>query len=924
MPTPPSPSIRRGTPSSPATPSDGRRPSQSPSPPRSAHRDSAGAFLHSPPSQPPESVAESVQRANPSDPEGQFSPDFSSLRSAPNAAASPQLSHSSMDGVVVYSRRASEHMRKVPEVHQSNSSHSSHAHALHLESKATTTLARLTQRKSSTHVASADHPKVAVYPDIHHPLAPEAHHDHLMAAVDPVLASRAEEQHKELRPHDESFLASLTFGGLQRWLVRLQSASDRHTERLDGLQAAHEALEQKFRALHREALTERMDSLQKSLEENIERVDKQRAAVSDRVELLSDRLEAALQNLDAFNQDASVKLNEIEKRIEVKLTDVLRSSLENRWTLTQEEITASRTTQDERIAAVEAKMELLTQRESLERMVTMQETFSQRRVDQLEARCVEMAHSTRKLARQVREVGFAFGSRKRRSMLGVVLKSGPVVTSAAFECWLIFTKAAAEVRQTGVFGQHVQDVKEDAITKAIRDDVTASCVDFEKLRLGLRISAHSRFAAAFGAGKSSRNLKSSHAVHAAIAKSLKIIPMNREQAASSIDEQTPLDVCAAAQTEAFGEELGEDSFLVPAASPSSDLMGESSAEASGLRAAEEGDGGLLGQLTDWVHGMETEMDGLRAQVEAMRAEMLGLAGYQGDPHPAARNLVEGVMQQTAHNTAEIKRLEGSMQHMHHGSRAAELAVARALKLLHEQACWLTLGVISKPGREELERSLNRAMNSSLDSESRLRIVNSTLDALAAEVRSRASLDRVAELEAALNARNSKTSALQGRKELSASKYPSQPYCVACHQLLPLEDPPLSPQDMGPMPLESKLDIPVRRSATINQPPSPHRHKPIAGAFRPRPASADLGYNNSFAHARSRSSACFRKDFSVMHPAQEYYGVEVLQQSPCRRKCSERRGSSCASRHYGVPPENAQRREMAAYMQRLAQQEEMNN
>ncbi|KAL3916583.1 MAG: hypothetical protein SGPRY_006754, partial [Prymnesium sp.] len=139
-------------------------------------------------------------------------------------------------------------------------------------------------------------------------------------------------------------------------------------------------------------------------------------------------------------------------------------------------------------------------------------------------------------------------------------------------------------------------------------------------------------------------------------------------------------------------------------------------------------------------------------VEAMRAEMLGLAAYKADPNPAAKELaikradsrvearfvggvvgvylcksssaqIEGVLHQTANNTAEIKRLEGSVQHISHGARAAE--------------------VISKPGREELEQALSRAKDSKLDAESKLRIVNSTLDALAAEVRSRASLDRVA-------------------------------------------------------------------------------------------------------------------------------------------------------------------------------------
>ena len=47
----------------------------------------------------------------------------------------------------------------------------------------------------------------------------------------------------------------------------------------------------------------------------------------------------------------------------------------------------------------------------------------------------------------MREVGLAFTGRKRSAMLGVMLRSTPVLSSTVFGCWLMYTKAARRVKQ---------------------------------------------------------------------------------------------------------------------------------------------------------------------------------------------------------------------------------------------------------------------------------------------------------------------------------------------------------------------------------------------------------------------------------------------------------------------------------------------
>lgn len=50
-----------------------------------------------------------------------------------------------------------------------------------------------------------------------------------------------------------------------------------------------------------------------------------------------------------------------------------------------------------------------------------------------------------RLDAQVRDVGIAFGGKKRRKTIGAISKSGIVISSVVFECWRTFTKAASEV-----------------------------------------------------------------------------------------------------------------------------------------------------------------------------------------------------------------------------------------------------------------------------------------------------------------------------------------------------------------------------------------------------------------------------------------------------------------------------------------------
>ena len=116
-----------------------------------------------------------------------------------------------------------------------------------------------------------------------------------------------------------SAIEELTFGGLQRLLKQLQATDGQHDERLAGLLAAHEILDKKLRAIVRENLSDRIESMQHTLVSSLERVHQDQAVTSLRVDNMGERLEASVHSLDAFNMEASAKLAEIESKIEHKV-----------------------------------------------------------------------------------------------------------------------------------------------------------------------------------------------------------------------------------------------------------------------------------------------------------------------------------------------------------------------------------------------------------------------------------------------------------------------------------------------------------------------------------------------------------------------------------------------------------------------------
>lgn len=229
------------------------------------------------------------------------------------------------------------------------------------------------------------------------------------------------------------------------------------------------------------------------------------------------------------------------------------------------------------------------------------------------------------------------------------------------------------------------------------------------------------------------------------------------------------------------------------------------------------------------------------------------------------------------------------------------------------------------------------------------------------MRSRASLDRVAQLEAALASRTHAASALQGRKG-SDGKFPHAPFCLACKQPLPEEFPEFKPHYAGPMPLESHRDgvpaqplppQPQRETSPKGQPQAQQpmqqqSMQPMVGAIRPRPASAGAG-RPSTRHARGASHnpnvflAAGPGHASSVGHGREELAYEAAGMAQYRRQLQEQAeaswyatsgagnhstggaqsgqgsptGSRCAKRHFGKAPENSQRRVVALHMQQLA-------
>ena len=251
----------------------------------------------------------------------------------------------------------------------------------------------------------------------------------------------------------------------------------------------------------------------------------------------------------------------------------------------------------------------------------------------------------------------------------------------------------------------------------------------------------------------------------------------------------------------------------------------------------------------------------------MREDMLAVATEVDDKASGAivashELLVRGALEQSAATRSEVVRLQGSVDEVSSGAAAVEAAIEQGLKLLQEQvstppcclpprrpaappltAFWrskrplATLApsleqVSAKASRQEVIDALMRAKDASVDSEERLSLVAQGLDAVTADVKTRAPRERVAELEFVLSQVRllQEPSAAQKRRLNASAMLPTN--CLACNQELPRADTPPPPH------LTSTSPVPSR-----SRPQS-------ASQSRSRPQSAGRGQGQGAAHTHS--------------------------------------------------------------------------
>ena len=130
----------------------------------------------------------------------------------------------------------------------------------------------------------------------------------------------------------------------------------------------------------------------------------------------------------------------------------------------------------------------------------------------------------------------------------------------------------------------------------------------------------------------------------------------------------------------------------------------------------------------------------------------------------------------------IARLDDQLATLTRETKAAESAIAQALKLLQAQ-------VMSKAARAELQHGLSRAVEAATDAQERSRAVASNLVAIASEVDSRAPLKALARLETSMQSQlAASASGASSGPILHAKRITAQPesalmptHCLSCQQ-----------------------------------------------------------------------------------------------------------------------------------------------
>ena len=159
-------------------------------------------------------------------------------------------------------------------------------------------------------------------------------------------------------------------------------------------------------------------------------------------------------------------------------------------------------------------------------------------------------------------------------------------------------------------------------------------------------------------------------------------------------------------------------------------------------------------------------------------------GLLSDDCPQDRSPQQPASQPLPGAGSEVDRLGAAMSALSRETKAAESAIAQALKLLQAQ-------VTSKATRTELQHGLSRAMDAAFDAQERSRAVASSLVSLANDVDARAPLQALARLEHMVHSQV--TGGVGGAPILSAKRittdhrdsHPQPSLCLSCKQPLPL-------------------------------------------------------------------------------------------------------------------------------------------
>ena len=240
----------------------------------------------------------------------------------------------------------------------------------------------------------------------------------------------------------------------------------------------------------------------------------------------------------------------------------------------------------------------------------------------------------------------------------------------------------------------------------------------------------------------------------------------------------------------------------------------------------------------------------------------------------------------------IARLDDQLATLTRETKAAESAIAQALKLLQAQ-------VMSKAARAELQHGLSRAVEAATDAQERSRAVASNLVAIASEVDSRAPLKALARLETSMQSQlAASASGASSGPILHAKRITAQPesalmptHCLSCQQPLPTYSHYSPPHETAYLP--AGLSLSPGRAASSGR-RTPTRGLGCGSPDSPPDAGVDLG-------AAAGAVTLTGKSFHTMGSLRRD-GVDLMRNPKLT---------------YGVPPANETRKQTQLQLHMLA-------